>query len=78
MIPNRVCKQPIDEWLDEYDKFSEYATHRVRAVIERPINVPELVFDHHRTARTKSGNRERLAKAGNSFHLREENSGSSG
>ena len=55
MIPNRVCNQSTDEWLNDYEKFSEYATDRTRAVIERPVNVPELVFDHHRTARTKSG-----------------------
>tara|TARA_B100001250_G_C19803492_1_gene792186 strand:+ start:1631 stop:2164 length:534 start_codon:yes stop_codon:yes gene_type:complete len=51
MIHNRVCSQTNEEWLQEYE------TGVVTPIKEKqkPVNVLELVFDHHRTARTKSG-----------------------
>ena len=52
MNANRAYHQTPEEWLQEY---------KTGVVVEptenvhRPVNVLELVFDHHRTARTKSG-----------------------
>ncbi len=51
MIPNRVCNQTNEEWLREY----ETGVVKPAGKTCRQLHTLELVFDHHRTARTKSG-----------------------
>ena len=51
MIPNRVYSQTNEEWLLEYETGVVKPTEKTC----RQLPTLELVFDHHRTARTKSG-----------------------